>query len=339
MANHGKIYYGSTLVGDVHMPPVVGDFGGLSFSPGPMYVTEGGEYGLCRSFDEHCSYGASSLGNIGYVDGYRTYFQLLELGNYFDSAGSNWETVLYTSGGHNIDNQGNLVYGPDNSGTYHSDWRVPTFNEFNKIFFPVSGGTTLTRTGSTVNGVSGVVGVAIRVQKTTRYASIVPGVMAFPDKQTITGADIITSDSTSDYYNFQSLTGHPITYSQGYPYITGAMSTPAHLITEEELNEFIKQGCVFLPDMGRAYPEAATSSISWLYRGGAYSSSWYGINFTTYIQTNSSAIVYGYFFGHDYSGLSFGAGNYNQVTGGFQDYLHTYTPAYLVRTYGSGEGA
>lgn len=139
---------------------------------------------------------------------------------YTDSRPSNSQYItfseLYGSGWVNSDR---TVYfsGLSNRRTYgrYSDWRVPTDTEMTTILDGP-------RTGSTVNGISGCKRCFIRISDLT-YADINPasGVLIFPDNYIISGSVINSNNSNSTF-----------------------------TLTNSQLEEYIDQGCAFLPDSG-----------------------------------------------------------------------------------------
>ena len=95
-------------------------------------------------------------------------------------------------------------------------WRVPTNAEWASIL-----GTT--RSGSTVNGSSNKHYAMIQLADVTHANSSTPsGLLIFPDGETITGVALSNMDNTT------SNTG----------------------ITESQLNDYLSQGCIFLPGSG-----------------------------------------------------------------------------------------
>ena len=120
-------------------------------------------------------------------------------------------------------------------------WRLGTKEEWNNI---LDYEPTTPRTGSKVNSVSGVKKAGVYVSG-VNYAgqTSIYGYILFPDDQVITGKSIQSG-------------------------ITN--------MTLAELNEYLSQGCVFLPNCGR------------------YSSSWRDINYTTYYLTSSQSSTSGY---------------------------------------------
>ena len=133
----------------------------------------------------------------------------------------------------------------------NKNWRVPTQNEFKKLVGTDSG---YTRNGSTVNGNTGKHYSIIQTNITYATASNMKGYIFFPDDQTITG-DI--SFSYFDDYDFSTFAA------------TG--------VTESQLDNYISQGCLFMPF------------------SGANMSGWSNLNNYGYSWTNSSGknFIYG----------------------------------------------
>ena len=95
-------------------------------------------------------------------------------------------------------------------------WRVPTNAELASIL-----GTT--RSGSTVNGASNKHYAMIQLTGVTHANSSTPsGLLIFPDGETITGAALSDMDNTTSNTS----------------------------ITELQLNDYLSQGCIFLPGSG-----------------------------------------------------------------------------------------
>lgn len=130
----------------------------------------------------------------------------------------------------NIDNLGNKVsYGG------YNDWRVPTPAEWQTII-----GTS--RAGSTVNGNTSKHYSFIRLTGVTHAGNSSPyGVLLFPDNEMITGVTLNGFDNTTITSN----------------------------ITNDQLNDYLNQGCAFLPASGWRY----RSSGSWE-RGGQNTYYW-----------------------------------------------------------------
>ena len=98
-------------------------------------------------------------------------------------------------------------------------WRLPTQGDFDLL----TTNNNNTRTGSTVNGTSGARYALIQLTGVSHAGSSTPnGLLLFPDDETISGKTL------SGINNYTQTTG----------------------VTEEELNEYLNQGCVFLPASG-----------------------------------------------------------------------------------------
>lgn len=100
-------------------------------------------------------------------------------------------------------------------------WRLPTLAEWCTLTTGASPGTS--RAGSKVNGSQGAKYARIQLTGVT-YSSVTnpDGLLLFPDKRTITGKAL------SGVNNMTKTTG----------------------VTTVELDAYLEQGCVFLPDMG-----------------------------------------------------------------------------------------
>ena len=103
-------------------------------------------------------------------------------------------------------------------------WRVPTIEEFEIIF---STGSTL-RTGSIVNNRKNSHYAHIKLGDTSEYDvwNKVYGILVFPDNRVITGKTLTGVDNTNVTINF----------------------------TQDELAEYISQGCAFIPTFGYSAP-------------------------------------------------------------------------------------
>lgn len=98
-------------------------------------------------------------------------------------------------------------------------WRLPTQAEWASIV-----GTT--RAGSTVNGSAGKHYALVQLTGVTHAGSSTPtGLLIFPDNKTITGKALSGMDNTAK--------------------TTG--------VTAAEINAYLEQGCVFIPQSGNAY--------------------------------------------------------------------------------------
>lgn len=117
-------------------------------------------------------------------------------------------------------------------------WRLPTRAEWCTLTTGASPGTS--RAGSTVNGNSGAKYALIQLTGVAHASSPTPiGLLLFPDGKTITGKTLSGINNTTQ--------------------TTG--------VTASELNAYLEQGCVFLPEGGYCYVG------DWDY-GGSYGSYW-----------------------------------------------------------------
>ena len=130
----------------------------------------------------------------------------------------------------------------DNANTL-SGWRVPTQTEWNTIF--------TNRTGATVNGTSGCLYACIQLTSVTHAGSSTPyGLLVFPDGASMSG-------KTLSYVNSQYAT-------------TG--------VTSSELENYISQGCAFLPASG--WVSYSWGSYNWAY-GGTSVVDWSATQYST----------------------------------------------------------
>lgn len=157
--------------------PETGPFGGLWITPAPLYY-DGTKFIIKDNDWNHDSYGAIYGKNTGSY-----YFSFIELGQYFDSEGSSFNS---TSG--DIDNANTLSY----AGT--DGWRLPTVDDLTSIF-------STTRKGSTVNGtISGCSFALVDISGITHAGkTTINGVVIFPDYVTMTGLSRVLTyiDSTT----------------------------------------------------------------------------------------------------------------------------------------------
>ena len=148
-------------------------------------------------------------------DSYQTYYGKTSGSYYFGyvELGQYFDSrgnSFSTSSG-SIDNNGNKI-----SCVGHNDWRLPTFSDWNIII-----GTS--RAGSSVNGNSGSRYAIIQLEGINHAGSNTPiGLLLFPDSKTITGKTL------SGINNTTCTTG----------------------VTGSELNNYLDQGCVFIPASG-----------------------------------------------------------------------------------------
>lgn len=163
------------------------------------------------------------------------YFGFIQTGSKFDSRMSSFNT---SSG--NIRNDITLPSRKVNYGGY-DDWRVPTQAEWYTLTWGTSPGTE--RPGSRVNGDAGVKFAFIDLPGVVHGGNTgVKGLLLFPDNRSMTG------QALSDF-NGTTLT----------------------TFTNDQLNAYLSQGCVFLPASGE-----------WRYSG------WFGIGTYGYYLTATS---------------------------------------------------
>jgi len=159
--------------------PPMPSFGGLNIAPAPLYY-DGSSFIIKDDDWNHSSFGSVRGKNNGSY-----YFSFIELGSYFDGAGSGFST---SSG--SIDNANKLSYdGYDN-------WRLPTQAEWNNV---VPGSS---RAGSTINGVSGRKYAIVRLTGVTHAGSSTPlGIIIAPDGKTFTCAKSLNWNTSSSSGN------------------------------------------------------------------------------------------------------------------------------------------
>lgn len=139
-----------------------------------------------------------------------TYFSFIDIGKQFDSRGSSFDQY---SG--DINNANPMSF------DIYTDWRVPTRDELKKLIG--TGNKGIARNGSTVNGNTGKHYSRITTNIGYAGAYSIQGYIFFPDDKVITGRSLSRFDST-----INAATG----------------------VTSDELNEYLKQGCIFLPYCG-----------------------------------------------------------------------------------------
>lgn len=178
-------------------------FAGLNIAPANLYYN-GSTFEIKDSDWNHDSFNSVYGKNEGSY-----YFTALEVGQFFDSRGSDYST---SSG--NIDNNGNNI-----SFAGYDDWRIPTKAELITLTTGSIGVNAL-RPGSSVNGTNGAKYALIQLTGVTHAGNSTPsGLLIFPDDLTITG-------KTLDGINNNS---------------------PTFDVTASELQEYLDQGCAFLP--------------------------------------------------------------------------------------------
>lgn len=201
---------GTVTRGKGRKAPVViqeASFGGLMVSPGPLKYS-GGTFVIQDSWSQNRT---SSTTTCGLTEG-SYYFSFPQLGSYFDSRGSS-----FTRNSGSIDNNGSKVsYGG------YNDWRLGTPAEWLTLTSGASPGTS--RTGSTVNGVSGCKYAYIRLTTSETYLGFSGpyGLLLLPDDKTLSGM------STTFVFNVST---------------RSSISTD---VTVAQINEYIEEGCVFM---------------------------------------------------------------------------------------------
>lgn len=137
-------------------------FAGLNIAPAPLYYGANG-FEIKDEDWNHDSYNVA----YGKTEG-SYYFNIENLGQYFDSSGSSWD------GSRDIDNTNKISY------KGYDDWRIPTYNEL------LSWSDT-SRSGSTINNISNCCYAMIRLVNVTHAGSTTPyGLLLFPDNVSIT---------------------------------------------------------------------------------------------------------------------------------------------------------
>lgn len=187
-------------------PILTPTFGGLEIAPAPLYYN-GTTYEIKDNDWNHDSYNSVYGKNAGSY-----YHSFIELGQYFDSDGSNFSRL---SG--DIDNANTISYNG------HDDWRIPTVAELCTLTSGEEPGTS--RSGSSVNGVNGAKFAIIRLSDVLYDWWEVYGILLFPDGFTITGATLNNINVDIDDPNYSEM-------------------------TSSELQAYINQGCAFLPEFG-----------------------------------------------------------------------------------------
>ena len=169
-------------------------------------------------------------------DSYNSVYGMNEGSYYFNfiELGSYFDadgSSFSTSSG-DIDNTNKISYGG------HDNWRLATMSEWSSI-------VSRYRTGATVNGSGGCCLALIRLTGVTHAGNSTPyGLLLLPDGVTMTGMS-----RTFNWSNESSSFNREVTASQ--------------------LQEYLDQGCVFLPASGQNY------NTGW-YRGGTDGYNWTG---------------------------------------------------------------
>ena len=172
-----------------------------------------------------------------------TYFNFIEIGQRFDSRGSSFSK---SSG--NINNANPMLFDG------YNDWHVPTQNALKTLIGAGSYG--IARNGSTVNGNAKKHYSRIKTNITYAGQSNMGGYLFFPDDEVITGKALSAFDSTT-----QAASG----------------------VTGDELNEYLNQGCLFLPFSGYCYNDdwSSIDSYGCYWSATQRDSSWaYSLRFT-----------------------------------------------------------
>jgi len=231
-------------------PPL--SIAGLMIAPAPLHYSSANGFEIIDDDWNHFS----SL--YGKVDGSYD-FCYEEVGQYFDSRGTSFEAFANTDFDGNypiIDNNGNRVsYGG------YDDWRMLTTDDYLKIFG--------TRTGATINGVSGCKWVIVDVQDVNndgKWGTMI-GLLLAPD-------DLVL-DSMSASYAWQQ-------YS----------NNSSNLTNTTVVNEYVDAGCAFIPGFGwksSTGSQIDIDDVAYFALTSSFSStSWYVVN----IQYNRYFIDY-----------------------------------------------
>jgi len=151
----------------VSMDNSVPTFGGLLIAAGPLYYN-GSSYEIKDGWN-YSSYNSAYGVNSG-----STYFNFVQMGQLFESAG-------FSTGSGSIENNLDPFDG----------WRLPTQSEWQTII-----GTT--RDGSTVNGNAAKHYALVQLTGVSHAGTTIPvGLLLFPDGKTITGKALSNMDNTT----------------------------------------------------------------------------------------------------------------------------------------------
>ena len=169
--------------------PTTGPFGGLEIAPSNL-MYDGTDFTFAGFFNASENkyitlWNWHSYGSVYGKNAGSTYFNYIELGQYFDSRGSSFST---SSGA--IDNNGETV-----SFNGQEGWRLPTEAEWLTLTTGASPGTS--RAGSTVNGVAGAKYAIIKAAALSFGGQNAFCLILFPDNKVITGAEITTINTAS----------------------------------------------------------------------------------------------------------------------------------------------
>ena len=141
------------------------------------------------------------------------FFSFSELGTFFDSRGAS-----FTASSGSIDNAGGRISCGD-----YADWRLPTIDEWRTIVTTSAD----VRPGSTVNGIESIHYIVLQLSGVSHAGTTYPiGILLFPDGQVLTGKAL--SVRPDGKYDAGTLYG----------------------VTQAELDNYLEQGCVFLPGSG-----------------------------------------------------------------------------------------
>ena len=211
-------------------------FGGLQIAPGNLYWN-GLSFDIATDWN-HNNYNYGYYGkNYSVVypeqNAGSYYLSFLEVGSFFDADGNSFNA---SSG--NIDNANKLSFGG------YDDWRVPTEAEMSTIFG--NGSPGVNRAGATVNGETGYLSALIKITNTYYAGGSNPiGVLVFPDEGIITGKTFLAN-------SVKKTGGASI----------GGLTND---FTLSDLNNYLEQGCEFLPAGGYCYNGTYSSADSFGY--------------------------------------------------------------------------
>ncbi len=298
-----KVCVGETVVWE--RGPSVFSFGGITFTPGPLYWS-GGCFRVLDDWKDTMGIISGSYGSIlGRNEG-SAYFSLCDMASVFDSKGDDWETAFLNESGwgrFDIDNSGAVSYGG-------CEWRMITQTEAQLLTGTAydDNYNPITRSGSTVNGTAGCFCADVKVSSDTAFVNNRKGVLLFPDDAVMTGAEVRCNS-----------------------YLGG----PGTTLTEAQVDAYVQQGCVFLPCWGQRY--ADTSGFFWNDCRWSVSAMSYGdAVFSTRIDLNG-----GYYNGNPYGyGIALGPSLNRLYSDDFylgmgnapRCYYDHYMPQWLVRT-------
>ena len=237
--------------------PTTGPFGGLEIAPsnlmwnGTSFTFAGQHYD--PSTDSYSiDWSDNSYGSVYGKNAGSTYFNFLELGQYFDSHGSS-----YSLSSGDIDNNGVTV-----SYNGQDGWRLPTKAEWLTLTTGASPGTS--RPGSTVNGATGAKYAIIRVSDFSVGGQNAVCLLLFPDNKTITGAALSSINTAT---------------------LAGTFTTP-------QINAYLGQGCAVLFNGYYSGSSWAYSFGAYWYSTRAEAQRFSNGNLSTYNYVGSASSVY-----------------------------------------------